>query len=277
MHKDNIHRKTVEGFGDEWERFDYSRHSRKELKGIFDGYFHIFPWDKLSARATGFDAGCGSGRWAEFVASRVETLYCIDASPRAIAVARKNLEPHRNCKCLVGSIGTLPFSDGTMDFGYSLGVLHHIPDTVAGIRDCVSKLRSGAPFLVYIYYAFDNRPAWFRLLWSTGDRLRHLISRAPMKVRYLLSQMIALMLYFPLARGALVLEKAGFNVHSLPLSYYRDKSLYCMRTDALDRFGTMLEKRFTARQIKDMLEKAGLEGITMSNSPPYWCAVGYKK
>jgi 2-polyprenyl-3-methyl-5-hydroxy-6-metoxy-1,4-benzoquinol methylase len=32
-----------------------------------------------------------------------------------------------------------------------LGVLHHIPDTAAAMRDCVRKLKLGAPFLFYLY------------------------------------------------------------------------------------------------------------------------------
>ena len=63
---------------------------------------------------------------------------------------------------------------------------------------------------------------------------------------------------------------------SWPLSYYRDKSFYVMRTDALDRFGTRLEKRFSKRQIKAMLESAGLKNIQFSHKLPYWCAVGFK-
>ena len=49
-----------------------------------------------------------------------------------------------------------------------------------------------------------------------------------------------------------------------------------MRTDALDRFGTRLEKRFTQKQIREMITGAGLENIVFSKSEPYWCAVGYK-
>ena len=63
--------------------------------------------------------------------------------------------------------------------------------------------------------------------------------------------------------------------HGLPLAAYRDRSLYSMRTDALDRFGTKLEKRFTRDQIRAMMEGAGLESITFSDNP-YWCAVGYR-
>jgi len=49
-----------------------------------------------------------------------------------------------------------------------------------------------------------------------------------------------------------------------------------MRTDALDRFGTRLEQRFTRKEIKNMMQNAGLENIEFSNSKPFWVAVGYK-
>ena len=50
-----------------------------------------------------------------------------------------------------------------------------------------------------------------------------------------------------------------------------------MRTDALDRFGTKLELRYTRNEIEEMMISAGLIEIIFSNSTPYWCAVGIKK
>jgi hypothetical protein len=49
-----------------------------------------------------------------------------------------------------------------------------------------------------------------------------------------------------------------------------------MRTDASDGFGTGIEKRFTAAQIRQMMETVGLSAIEFSDQPPYWCALGYK-
>ena len=46
----------------------------------------------------------------------------------------------------------MPIKDNSMDFGFSLGVLHHLPDPFEGIKSCVTKLKPGAPFLVYLYY-----------------------------------------------------------------------------------------------------------------------------
>ena len=43
----------------------------------------------------------------------------------------------------------------------------------------------------------------------------------------------------------MILEKFGIDVSSVPLNDYRKKSFYFMKTDALDRFGTRLEKRFS--------------------------------
>lgn len=62
-----------------------------------------------------------------------------------------------------------------------------------------------------------------------------------------------------------------------PLASYRNLGFYVMRTDALDWFGTRLEKRFTKLEIKSMIEHACLENIAFSDGMPFWCAVGYAK
>lgn len=272
----NVDPSVVSDFGDEWQRFDQSALSDDEKQRQFDAYFAIFPWASLPRDAVGFDAGCGSGRWATLAAPRVGHLHCVDPSA-AVEVAKRNLARFSNCSFHQVTIDEMPFTDGSMDFGYSLGVLHHLPDTQQGVRDCVRKLKPGAPFLVYLYYAFDNQPMWFRTLWRMSDAVRRIICRLPSGTKSLLSQVIAVSIYFPLARAALIWEKLGFSVHSWPLSTYRDRSLYSMRTDALDRFGTRLEQRFTRAEIQRMLEEEGLERVHFSPRAPFYCVVGFKK
>lgn len=273
----NIDLQTVEGFGLEWSVYDQSHLSPTEHRELFEKYFAIFPWERLPPDAVGFDLGCGSGRWAKLVGPKVGTLHCIDASDKALAVARTNLASLSNCRLHAASVDHMPLSDDSMDFGYSLGVLHHVPDTEGGIRSCVNKLKPGAPFLLYLYYALDNRPWWFRAIWTLTHCLRLLICRLPMGVKVWATALIAVAVYYPLARLTRFLAWLGCNVEGLPLSYYRNKSYYTMRTDALDRFGTRLEHRYSADQIRTMMTKAGLEAIHFSPAPPYWCAIGFKK
>ena len=272
----NLDANTVKSFGDEWTRFDQSELSAAESKKIFEDYFAVFPWNKLPENASGFDMGCGSGRWAKLIAPRVGHLHCIDPSS-ALDVARAALATETNVTFHCASVDESPLFPGSQDFGYSLGVLHHIPDTAGAIQACVAMLKPGAPFLVYIYYAFDNRSLFFKLTWRCSDLLRRLVCKLPPKLKHIVTDFLAALVYFPVARLSLIAERRGYKVGNIPLSYYRNHSFYTMRTDSRDRFGTPLEQRFTRKAITAMLEAAGLHDVCFSERAPYWCAVGIKR
>ncbi len=130
--------------------------------------------------------------------------------------------------------------------------------------------------MIYLYYAFDNRPAWFRALWRLSDLARRVISRLPPRLQYGLASVIAALVYWPLARMAALCERFGRAVDGWLLAYYRNRSIYVMRTDAYDRFCTRLEQRFTRAEIKSMLVEAGFRDVEFSDQAPYWCAVARK-
>jgi SAM-dependent methyltransferase len=274
----NVDPDVASGFGHEWSTFrqDENELSQTDRQEIFKSYFSIFPWNELPLDAVGIDVGCGSGRWSVMVAPRVGHLHLLDASADALAVARKNLADAKNVSFHLASVDKIPLDDASVDFAFSLGVLHHVPDTAAGIGSVAAKLKPGAPFLIYLYYALDNRPWWYRAIWRLSDLLRTLISRRSPRTKYLVSQIIAVAIYWPIARFAALVERAGCSTSAIPLESYRHRELYVMRTDAYDRFCTKLERRFTRRQIEAMLVEAGFGQISFSDSVPYWCAVGRK-
>jgi ubiquinone/menaquinone biosynthesis C-methylase UbiE len=251
--------------------------SAEELDRSFRAYFAVFDWDVLPASAEGFDLGCGSGRWARRVAPRVGLLHCIDASAEALEVARRSLHDVPNCRFHLASVDTMALADASMDFGYSLGVLHHVPNTANAIGCAVRKLKPGAPLLLYLYYALENRPRWYRALWRVSDHGRRLVSLLPHRAKLACTTVIAATVYLPVARLDRALERRGRRVDGLPLAFYRNLSFYTIRTDAYDRFATRLEQRFTAAEIRRMMEAAGLEDVVFSQEPPFWCAVGRRR
>lgn len=273
----NVDGRVVSGFGRQWSEFDQSKLADSDAHSLFDAYFDVFPWDRLGPQPVGFDFGCGTGRWARLVAPRVTRLHCIDASEAALAVARRNLASLSNCVFHLATPDTIDLPDASLDFGYSLGVLHHIPDTHEAMRRCVAKLRPGAPFLVYLYYRFDNQPRWFAGVFGLSDMLRRVVSKLPYRLQYMVSQLIAATIYWPLSRLARVAERLGVPMKPFPLSQYRHRSFYVMRTDAFDRFCTRLEQRFTRAEIDSMMRECGLGEIVFSEAPPYWTAVGIKQ
>ena len=274
----NYYKDVVKGFGEEWTKFNYSESSLKEQEKILESYFEIFPWNLVSKdKSIGIDIGCGSGRWANFISEKTNKLILLDASNSALEVAKRNLSKKNNVSFLNQSAGEIELENNSIDFAYSLGVLHHIPDTKGALMEINRILKEGSPLLLYLYYNFDNKPLFYKIIWMLTNPLRLIISRLPFKLKFFTSQIIAFLVYFPLARLSKLLEKIGLSSKNFPMSQYKDLSLYVMKTDALDRFGTRVEKRFSKQQIQKMLEDCNFEDIKFSDNAPYWCCVGYKK
>jgi SAM-dependent methyltransferase len=272
----NIDEATARAFDAKWKARTGGTANPERAQRGFEQLFSLFPFDEL-AEGEGFDLGCGQGRLAVFVASRVGRLHCIDPSANGLAVARRAMADYGNVEFHLAAVDAIPLSDGSQDFGYSMGVLHHVPDTEAAMRACVAKLKVGAPFLLYLYYDFENRPLWFRAAWRASDLGRRALSRLPVRPRRLACDAIALSVYWPLSRLARLVEWAGGDADRVPLGSYRDARLGNMRMAALDRFGTALEQRFSRAGVEAMMRRSGLGEIRFREGAPYWVAIGRKQ
>ena len=133
----NIDIITANSFGEEWNRFSQENLSSNESNVRFEEYFGIFPWEDLPNNAEGIDVGCGSGRWDKFVAPRVGILHCVEPAQKAISVAKKNLRDFSNIIFHNVSLDDLQIRKESQDFLFSLGVLHHVPDTFLALKSCV--------------------------------------------------------------------------------------------------------------------------------------------
>jgi hypothetical protein len=106
------------------------------------------------------------------------------------------------------------------------------------------------------------------------------ICKLPAKPKRLVCDVLAVSVYMPFVLTSRLLRFAGVPEKyrkKIPLFGYENRSFYIIRNDALDRFGTPLEQRFTKKQIQGMLERAGLTEIIFSNNIPFWHAVAKKK
>jgi ubiquinone/menaquinone biosynthesis C-methylase UbiE len=272
----NIDKTTVESFGEEWKAFH--KFDDKELNRIGDEYFDIVTPEMSGQNKIAADFGCGTGRWTKYFANRVGAIAAIDPSD-AIYSAAQVLENTPNVHLYKASIDSLPFPDNYFDFGFSLGVLHHIPDTAMAMNACVKKVRPGGYFLVYLYYNFDNRGKLFRFIYWLSNLIRLVVSKMPGGLKRFTCNILAVLLYMPfvgLCRFLRLLKVPERIRRKIPLQIYENKSFYIIRNDALDRFGTPLEQRFTKKEITEMMTKAGLTEIAFSPHAPYWHAVGKK-
>jgi SAM-dependent methyltransferase len=272
---DNIDITTVEAFGDEWTKFN--SFTDKEIDDIASThYFDIVPPELITNKQV-LDVGCGTGRWTKYVAKYAASVDAVDPS-KAIESAAQLLSDCKNVRLSRTSVDGLPFADNSFDFVFSLGVLHHIPDTQLAMKQCVEKLKPGGYFLVYLYYRFDNRGLFFKSIFWMSDLLRKSVSGSPAAIKNFCCDVIAVAIYLPLIWIGGFLKMLGLKkvAEKVPLHFYVGKTFNVIRNDARDRFGTPLEQRFTKNEIQLMMENVGLTDIIFSDNEPYWHAIGKK-
>ncbi len=279
---ENIDQGVIDGFGHEWAAFDYAE---SETAEALDAQFAAYcaPLDLAQfdlANSVAGDFGAGSGRWSSRLAPYFSLVYALEPSDGASQVLKKKFADDPKIVVLQETVGVNSIPVGSLDLAMSLGVLHHIPDTALAIKDVARSIKPGGVFLCYLYYSLENKPAYYRLIFKGVNLVRRVISASPQRVRRLSATIIAALVYWPLARLSKVLNKLGRNTANLPLHHYADMPFVMLANDALDRFGTSLEQRFSKAEITEMLRTADFDLTTLrfSEIEPFWTfAVNKKK
>jgi SAM-dependent methyltransferase len=272
--------KVIRDFGDEWERFDFLDEERlRTLEEQFGKYIAPLPeFLKQQDSLLIADFGAGTGRWSHFLRKYASKLYVLEPSTKAFKVVSARFENQERVVLLNESVESNQIPKRHLDLAVSLGVLHHIKDTGEAIIKVSEKIKPGGYFLGYLYYALENKSKLYRAIWKLSDLIRRCISNFPRPLKILISDLIALFIYWPLARLSRVVSTLNKPSSAIPLHHYENLSFHVMRNDALDRFGTSLENRFTKAQISEMLKNAGFEesSIRYSEEEPFWTFVARK-
>jgi len=251
-----------ESFGHEWGSFNQILH---EHKLEFEQYFDLVDLTSLKEKRV-CDLGCGNGRWSFLLKDSCRELILVDFSD-AIFTARKNLQESDNCLYFMGDLKALPFKDDFVDFLLCLGVLHHLP------TPCLEELkglkRYAPQLLIYLYYALDNRPFYFRLLLNVVTTIRRQLCKVhSARLRLFLSTFGALVLYLPFILLGHLLKPLKLSSHVPLYDFYQGKSFKRIEQDVYDRFFTSIEQRVTKKEILEL--KTIFNEIIISDNLPYW-------
>jgi 2-polyprenyl-3-methyl-5-hydroxy-6-metoxy-1,4-benzoquinol methylase len=99
------------------------------------------------------DAGCGTGEYSSWFASRGAQVTGIDLSDGSLREAKEYVESLSldNVVFEKRSVLDTGLADETFDFVYCTGVLHHTPDPFGGLRELTRVLRPGGKILISLY------------------------------------------------------------------------------------------------------------------------------
>ena len=271
---ENIDQGVIDSFGHEWATFDYGETETSEALNVqFDAYCapidlsHFDPKNSIAA-----DFGAGSGRWAARLVPYFSLVYVLEPSDGASKVLKGKFSDEEKIVVLQETVGanSIPFE--SLDLAMSLGVLHHIPDTGLAIKDVSLRIKPGGTFLCYLYYNLENKPYFYKLIFEAINAVRQVISLLPQRIKRIVCSSIAALIYWPLARFSKLMNRIGMNTSNIPLHHYANMPFVMLANDALDRFGTSLEQRFSKAEITEMLALAGFDISTLrfSELEPFW-------
>jgi SAM-dependent methyltransferase len=270
----NLNQKVIDGFGHEWEKYNYTdKKISSDLDKQFDSYVKTIDLSEFSiTNSIACDFGAGSGRWTERFLPYFHKVYALEPSDGAFEVLKNKFATETKVKILKETIGANSLTEKSLDLAISLGVLHHLPDTRNAIKDISITLKPGGVFLCYLYYNLESKPWLYRILFKISNQGRKVISYLPKWWKLKISQFIAITIYWPLSRIARIFEIIGLDSSNVPLHHYSRMPFVMLANDALDRFGTILEQRFSKEEIRQMLMFCDFDLSTLkfSDSEPFY-------
>ena len=256
--------RTARSFGLQWQTFHVAREDEDEA--VFQAKTGLAPQDIRGKRV--LDAGCGGGRYARVAARWGGRVYAVDLS-EAVRTAR-SVCPQAHV--IQADLGALPFRERFFDVVYSIGVLHHTPDTREYLSRVVRHLAPDGIFSVWLYRRW--RPA----LELINNAQRAVTKRLPLECMMWLAEALE-----PVGRAkaslqrspSVILQKLGvlLNVLSIGVSMHPVKTQRIC--DTFDWYTPEYQWHHTEDEVRQWLSEEGFTDIeNLQERPGYFYHAG---
>jgi SAM-dependent methyltransferase len=272
--KSKIQQKVINSFGFEWSNYSFEDDKNNEfIENQFKSYFNLINLEKYIPNSSVVcDFGAGSGRWTSKLTKYFGKVYALEPSDGANRILLRKFKENSKVIVLKETIEINSIPAHSLDLAISLGVIHHTPNPIDSLKKIAQSLKPDGLFLCYLYYDLENKPKIYKLIFKITNLFRLIISNLPDVVKLYIAKTIALSIYLPMARFAKLVEVLNMNAKNIPLHHYSKMPFRIMANDALDRFGTRIEHRFSKDKIRILLKEAGfnIDTLTFSDLEPYY-------
>lgn len=162
-----------DNFGFQWNRWARVQFEDQNFGGAMEQHttnmfksITGFSGEILKGKSV-LDMGCGPGRFTDVVANMGATVIALDYSS-AIDAAKENFnEISSDILFVQGDALKLPIKTDSLDYVFTIGVLHHTPSPESGVREAWRVLRPSGEFAIRVYgfgarsfYTFPTVKMW---------------------------------------------------------------------------------------------------------------------
>ncbi|MBS0548338.1 MAG: class I SAM-dependent methyltransferase [Proteobacteria bacterium] len=245
----------AQSFGREWNWFaqtqlDRPEENRAESRQTFAEKTGLGPEDL--AGKTVLDVGCGMGRFAEVALSMGARVVGVDLST-AVDAAYGNLGDRPDAAFLQADVFDLPLREESFDLIYSIGVLHHTPNTREAFLRLPRLLKPGGRIVIWVYTSER------RIGYAASDLYRRFTTRMDDERLLRLCKAAG-----PI--GALYRTRPGRYLSPLlPVSHHPDPEWRVL--DTFDWYAPRYQWKHDWDEVEEWFRTAGLEEIRRHGVP----------
>jgi SAM-dependent methyltransferase len=262
----------AESFGYEWNRWPRTQFESENVGHPMAGHTTRM-WEIITdvkkekvQTKTIIEFGCGAGRFLDVVRRKGGQGVGLDMS-HAVEVTRRNFADDPDVLVVQGDILNPPFREGVFDGGFSIGVLHHTPDPLNGVKALVRTVKPGGwvSCCVYPKGGFYDYPsvARFRRL---HNRLKPVLGYRPA----LAYAYFAAFLLAPLVANGKRLSVLTRLLQYMDRNWLVSLYLPDVRWRLLDTFDAItpsIATTHTGKEVREWMEKSGCAHLRSTD----WC------
>lgn len=199
------------------------------------------------------DVGCGTGRFMESAAELGAEVIGFDLS-YAVEAASKNVGAKPGMHVLQANLFKLPFRPGTFDAIYSIGVLHHTPDTRQAFLALPPLLKKSGLIAIWVY-------AWAGDYSRNLDRVRAFTVGIPHRILYGLCCVMV-----PLLHALASIQSLRHYTSYIPVSN-QGTGLAWDILDTFDNYSPKYQWKHSEPEVLGWFKEAGLEVMAVLSYP----------
>lgn len=273
--------KYANSFGQQWRSFAKTQLDGSQTKDSQVRWDSEVTWNAEDlAGKTIIEFGSGAGRFMDVVSKLgVKLAIGIDITD-AVDASQENLGNRGNCFFIQADFFKLPIKRSSIDFGYSIGVLHHTPNPEKAFYQLVDAVSEKGGVALGLYdISLYRRPnlnslkvATMELLWSINawrcEFFRFFTTRLPPKAFLLYCKTVVPVLHY-LNKIPVI----GLTRYLLPSTCYKHMPVEWSMVDTHDTYVTQIVHQYRAKDVFQWFLKGHLYNIVVTNGRAGWISL----
>jgi uncharacterized protein YbaR (Trm112 family)/ubiquinone/menaquinone biosynthesis C-methylase UbiE len=210
-----------------------------------------FDLDKMKGKLI-LDAGCGVGRFMEVALKYGAEVVGVDLS-FAVDITQENVGANKKAHIIQADIFNLPFKERVFDYIFSIGVLHHTPNTKEAFFSLVPFVKKGGEMAIWVY---SDEGAYMKLYNRASNFWRFFTTKIPPEKLYAFCKIYANLMY-PLKRIRYL--RIILQIILPPSNYHHNRMWRIL--DTYDWLSPKYQWKHTYKEVERWFKEAGFEKI----------------